>query len=137
MDRRKVNDFLKAISDWAEAQPDIQALALVGSYARGSEQEGSDIDLIMIATNPMKYILEDCTWVNLFGIVEKFRPEDYGRVISLRVHYKGGLEVEFGITDESWAQSPLDPGTQQVISDGMRVLFERGDVLSRSIAAEQ
>jgi len=133
MDRKKVNDFLKAISDWAEAQPDIHALALVGSYARGSEQQGSDIDLIMIASNPMKYILEDCTWVNLFGIVEKFRPEDYGRVISLRVHYKEGLEVEFGITDESWAQSPLDPGTEQVISDGMRVLYEEGNILSRHL----
>ena len=137
MDRKKVNAFMRTVTNWAEAQPDILALALAGSYARGSGREGSDIDLIMIASNPMKYILEDCTWVNLFGIVEKFRSEDYGRVISLRVHYDEGLEVEFGITDESWADTPLDLGTEQVISDGVRVLFERGDVLSRFTAAEQ
>ena len=50
---------------------------------------------------------------------------------SLRVWYRDGLEVEFGLTDESWAASPLDAGTRSVILDGIVVLFERGDLLSR------
>jgi len=37
-----------------------------------------------------------------------------------------------GMTTPDWAAIPLDAGTRQVISDGMIVLFERGNVLSRA-----
>jgi hypothetical protein len=66
-----------------------------------------------------------------FGTVESHQTEDYGKLISLRVFYRDGYEVEYGITTPDWAALPLDAGTRQVISDGMVVLFERGDVLSR------
>ncbi|MGA8620991.1 MAG: hypothetical protein WB660_21000 [Candidatus Sulfotelmatobacter sp.] len=55
----------------------------------------------------------------------------YGRVTSLRVWYSRGYEVEYGLTDESWIAFPLDQGTKQVISDGIRILFERESLLSR------
>jgi hypothetical protein len=51
--------------------------------------------------------------------------------VSVRVWYLDGLEVEYGITDEDWASTPLDEGTRQVIADGMVVLFEQEDMLSR------
>jgi hypothetical protein len=54
-------------------------------------------------------------------------------VQSLRVFYRNGLEVEFGLTDPAWAALPLDEGTRQVIAGGMRVLFERGHNLSRRL----
>ena len=52
---------------------------------------------------------------------------------SIRVWYEDGLEVEYGIANEVWAAEPLDKGTQQVIADGMGILFERGTILSRHL----
>ena len=60
-----------------------------------------------------------------------FQLDDYGKVTSVRVWYADGLEVEYGITAEDWAALPLDEGTRAVISNGMKVLFEQGDTLSR------
>jgi hypothetical protein len=57
--------------------------------------------------------------------------ENYGNVISVRVRYQDGVEVEFGFTTVQWADVPVDPGTRDVISGGMRVLVERGLILSR------
>jgi hypothetical protein len=58
------------------------------------------------------------------------QSEAYEVLTSIRVWYKDGREVEFGITGEKWAALPLNEGTKQVIIGGMRVLFERGKTLS-------
>jgi predicted nucleotidyltransferase len=124
--------FLKQMTQWASAQADILALALVGSYARNAAKETSDVDLVLIAVDPGQY-LKDQSWVQRFGTVEKSQVEDYGLLTSIRVWYRDGLEIEYGITDERWAAIPLDAGTQRVIADGMRVLFECDDILSRHL----
>jgi hypothetical protein len=72
--------------------------------------------------------------VQRFGTVEKQQIEDYGNLTSLRVWYREGLEIEYGLTDERWAAIPLDEGTRRVMAGGIRVLFERGDMLSRHLA---
>jgi len=133
MPSERVDQFLSKFSDWCAAQPDIVGLALVGSYARDTATETSDVDLVVITNHP-DYYLKDLTWAQSFGQVERQQIEDYGKLISIRVWYKNGLEVEYGITDESWAALPLDEGTREVITGGMRVLFERGNILSRHLA---
>ncbi len=128
----KVSRFLEDVTRWAAGQPSVAALALVGSYARGAARETSDVDLVLVATRPERY-LEDQSWVRRFGAVVRQQVEDYGPVTSIRVWYADGLEVEYGVTGEGWAALPLDEGTRRVIADGMRVLFERGDILSRHL----
>jgi predicted nucleotidyltransferase len=125
-----VNQFLSDVTEWASNQPDIQTLALIGSYARNAATETSDVDLVLIVTDPNRY-LQDTSWVQQFGTVKEQQTENYGLLISIRVWYTDGREVEYGITDERWSAIPLDEGTRRVIADGMRVLFERGNVLSR------
>jgi hypothetical protein len=85
---------------------------------------------VILTKEPNKH-LRNKDWIRLFGNVERDQLEDYGKVISLRVWYGNGIEVEYGLTDDTWADPPLDEGTQEVISAGMKVLFERGTVLSR------
>ncbi|MFO7631978.1 MAG: aminoglycoside 6-adenylyltransferase [Caldilinea sp.] len=126
----KVNLFLNDFTQWASAQSDIQALALVGSHARNAATETSDVDLVLITIEPDRY-LHNSNWVQRFGTIEKQQVEDYGLLTSIRVWYLDGLEIEYGITDERWSAVPLDAGTQEVMSSGMRVLFERGTILSR------
>jgi predicted nucleotidyltransferase len=92
-----IRDFLDAFVPWASAQEDIQAVALVGSYARGAARDDSAIDLILLTDQPQKY-LEDLKWVERFGLLEKHQTEDYGRLISIQVWYQNRMEVEYGIT---------------------------------------
>ena len=125
-----IRDFLDAFVGWASDQADVQAIALVGSYARGAAGDDSDIDLVILTDQPEKY-LDDIKWTERFGSVEKHQTEDFGKLTSVRIWYQNGPEVEYGITTPDWAATPLDAGTREVISDGMIVLFERGILLSR------
>ena len=131
MNAESVDRFLREFTAWATGRPDIRAAALVGSYARGAARADSDVDLVIIAADPTRY-LSDVSWICQFGKPEHHQTEDYGLVTSLRVWYRDGLEIEYGLTDERWAAVPLDEGTRQVIEAGMRVLFERGGLLSRA-----
>jgi len=124
-----IRNFLNAFVDWAAVQGDVHAIALVGSYARGAARDDSDIDLVLLTDQPQKY-LEELKWIESFGRLEKRQTEDYGKLTSVRVWYRDGVEVEYGITTPDWAASPLDAGTQEVILGGMIVLFERGNLLS-------
>lgn len=124
--------FLDELTRWASSRSDLRALALVGSHARNAATDSSDVDLVIIANDPKIY-LDDTDWVWQFGMVARQQVEDYGRLTSLRVWYRAGLEVEYGLTDERWAALPLDSGTRQVIEAGMRILFERGEILSRHL----
>ena len=125
-----VERLLDEITAWASHQTQILVAALVGSHARGCASPESDIDLILITSHP-QVLLNTLEWIHLFGQAEKHQIENYGRLISIRVWYAEGHEVEFGITDERWADIPIDSGTQHVISDGMQILFERDELLSR------
>jgi predicted nucleotidyltransferase len=94
---KQIRDFLDAFVAWAADQPDVQGIALVGSYARGAARDDSDIDLVLLTDRPQKY-LGDLKWTERFGDFEKHQTEDYGKLISLRVWYQDGVEVEYGIT---------------------------------------
>ena len=127
-----IHDFVDKFVVWASTQADVQAIALVGSYARAAANDDSDIDLVILTDQPGNY-LENIAWAEQFGEIEKFQTENYGKLISLRVWYRDSFEVEYGITTPDWAAQPLDPGTQQIIADGMLVLFERSILLSPHI----
>ena len=122
--------FLREVAAWASAREDILAVALVGSHARGDARKDSDIDLVLLVETPEKYLV-DVEWPAHFGAVRRRRRESYGKVTSVRVWYDNGREVEYGITTPRWAAEPLDEGARRVILEGMRVIFERGTLLSR------
>jgi len=131
-----VSDLLFAFTSWARSRPDILAAPLVESQARGTAGPHSDVDLVILAREPRVY-LDETAWAGRFGQVESQQVEDYGRLRSLRVKYRGGPEVEYGFTGESWAALPLNEGTRRVIADGMRILFERGPILTGCLAQMQ
>lgn len=123
-----IKEFIEAVKLWATSKPDVHAVALVGSYARGAARITSDIHLIIILDDPRSY-LENTNWLQSFGMPERQHLEDYGSVTSLRVWFRDGKEVEFGLTTPAWIKSPLDEGTRQTIRDGMLVVFEREPTL--------
>ena len=122
-------EFIRHFTHWASEQSDILAVALVGSHARGSAREDSDVDLVIISEVPQKY-LAHTAWAKSFGVIAKEQIEDYGMLISLRIWYENGLEIEYGFTTPAWAATPLDAGTKEVIKGGIKILFERTALLS-------
>jgi hypothetical protein len=120
-----VDHFLASVASWAETQPELGGIVLVGSYARGAASATSDIDLVLLAEEPEAY-LRDRTWLNSFGEPVRVGLEDWGKVTSVRVFYADGREVEFGLAGIDWGGDPSDEGTTRVIRAGARVLYDRG-----------
>jgi hypothetical protein len=130
-----VEVFLQAFVRWAERQWEIEAVALVGSWARGEARPGSDIDLVLVVADPATYLNDDA-WLRQFGTLRAVWREDWGLVQSRRALYEDGSEVEFGLTTLEWlATDRLDAGTAAVIRGGVRVLLDRTGNLGRLIAA--
>src|SRR5450432_1151431 len=84
---RDIGVFLNQLIHWVESRPDITATLLVGSFARGTAHEDSDVDVVLITQMPQWY-LGDHHWLDLFGEVLKVENEDWGLVQSKRVFYR-------------------------------------------------
>ena len=124
----RISRLLDEATAWASERPDVVGLALVGSHARGTARSDSDVDLILLCTDPNS-MLDHRDWPARFGKVRDVEFEDYGALRSLRAFYQDGLEVEFGLAAPAWARVPLDSGTQQVIAGGIRILYDPGGLL--------
>ncbi len=124
--------FLQRLVEWAKNKPDLMALALIGSHARGKASSESDVDLILLLRNPDAY-LKNRDWVSKFGKPARIVKEDWGKVTSLRVFYTDGLEVEYGLSDFEWGSDPSDEGEAHVIRDGLIVLYEKDGHLSSKL----
>jgi predicted nucleotidyltransferase len=122
--------FLEDVVRWAEPRPDLEAVALLGSHARGRARADSDIDLLLISCDMRPY-LDDPSWVETFGEVDRTEQEVWGDTRSVRVWYRDGREVEFAFAGPAWARVPMDAGKRRVIEGGLRVLTDRTGRLSR------
>lgn len=126
----KVTQLLDSAVDWAKSESEIDGLAVVGSHARGNPRPDSDIDLVVISENRDKF-LTNPVWLNRFGPTKSSRLEDWGLIQSLRVFFESDLEVEFGFGNRKWMTIPTDPGTQSVISNGFRILYDPHGLFQR------
>ncbi len=129
-----VTGLLTDVVEWARFNSPIEAVALVGSHARGRARPESDIDLVLICHSP-QYWLRDLIWLATFGRPERHSVEGWGKVTSVRVWYEGGQEVEFGWAPLDWAADPEDAGDRAVVSAGIDVLFDRHGELGRRVKA--
>ena len=133
-----IGSCLQAFMSWVTAQPDIEGVALVGSHARGTATEDSDVDLILLTSDPTRYLAKQ-DWLSLCGDVERSVNEQWGGVQTVRTFYKAGLEIEYNFAAPSWAQIPIDDGTRMVVNDGLKILFDPNgmlDALQKATIAE-
>ncbi|HEY4475085.1 MAG TPA: nucleotidyltransferase domain-containing protein [Candidatus Paceibacterota bacterium] len=130
-----MEEIINKVVEWVKTEKDVVALAIVGSYARGTAKEDSDIDIVIITNNPEAYLDSD-KWIEQFGKIKELKKEDYGLMQSRRVFYVDGYEVEFGITIPEWAKTnPIDEGTKMVIADGVKILYDKSGLLNNLLTA--
>lgn len=136
--RQGIEPILQVVLAWATAQPEIRAVALVGSHARGTARPDSDIDLVLLATDPDAF-RAGTTWVGQIdwhaidtGAL-RWQDEEYGTAWSRRVCLTDRrVLVEFTFASLNWANTDLpDAGTRRVISGGCRILYDSDELLSR------
>lgn len=140
--REEVDALVVRVARWAEKQADVRGLAVVGSWARGDADKDSDVDFVLLVDQPDAY-LNDAAWIEQFGAMALIRTKRWGVLTERRLALPSGLEVDVGIAPVSWAaKTPIDAGTidvgtRQVVSDGIRVVYDPDGVLANLVAAIQ
>jgi hypothetical protein len=127
------------VTRWATGQADIKSLALAGSWARGNAGPESDLDLLVLTTNPESY-RQDGAWLNAIAFEEAgYRiisqtSVRYGVVRSW--HYLNpDAEVELSFAPLDWASTnPVDSGTHQVVTDAFKILIDKDGRLGALVA---
>jgi len=129
--------ILEFIRNWTESRSDIRGVALVGSWARGNPKPDSDIDLIILTTDPNSYCtdtawLRNMRWSDLGLTMTRSVTAEYGEVRSLHLYFAEANKIEFGFTLPTWARvNPMDAGTRKVVRDGMRIILDRDALFAR------
>lgn len=138
MDPEGIVALLRAFARWAVTQERVLAVGLAGSYARGNARPDSDVDLVVLVTDPTTFRRETA-WVREVGWdadVASWADEDYGPLWSRRIELASGLEIEVGFTASSWADTdPVDAGTYRVVRDGFRIILDPMGILTRLVVA--
>ncbi len=122
------------LAAWARREG-VDAVVVVGSYARGAERMASDVDFVVLTGQPARLDPAERWFERLRPGARPVRTAAWGPVREQRYRLRSGLLVEVGITGPDWARVPLDPGTARVLGDGHRVLHDPHGVLGRAGAA--
>jgi uncharacterized protein len=137
-DIAEIEQVLSPITAWARARTDIEGLALVGSWARSAARPDSDIDLVLLALEPLSFRhderwLAEIAWRGVR--VVQWHDADYDIAWSRHVQLEPRREIEFTFCALSWVTTdPVDPGTAIVVSSGCRVLLDKTRLLENLLA---
>lgn len=134
--RSEVDRLLEVLALWAANRDDIRALALVGSWARHEALSDSDVDLVLLTTEPKEYI-EARGWWTFAPSAELVETRRWGLLCERRLELGSGLEVDVGIAPLIWARvDPPDPGSIHVLRSGCKVLHDPDGLFGRLLAAD-
>ncbi|MGN7798844.1 nucleotidyltransferase domain-containing protein [Leifsonia sp. 22587] len=122
--RREVARLLGRFADWAATDRAVEAVILVGSYARGAERMASDVDVVIVTSDPDRLARSDSFAPVLRGAVH-LRDARWGPVRERRYRLPSGLQVEIDLAPREWLAIPLDAGTERVLRDGYRVVYDQ------------
>jgi uncharacterized protein len=132
---KEVELFLAAVVALAEARDDVRAVALVGSHARGVARPDSDVDVVVLTTDPDMYV-DDCDWIKALPGASLLSTRRWGALTERRLVLAGGTEVDFGVARPSWASTlPVDAGTAHVVRDGLVAIHDPDGLLAHVLAA--
>ncbi len=132
---REVERLLADVVHWAQGQEPVDAVALVGSYARGQARMASDADIVILTRSFEQYATDSSWLVQLRPGSRLIRSATWGPLLERRFRLPSGLLLDLGLVSPAWADLPLDPGTRRVLSDGHRILYDPQSLLERAVEA--
>lgn len=119
-----------AIGAWVRSRPELRALALAGSWARGVARPDSDLDLLILTHETEQY-RSGLHWFYQIILPAPFRVVcgkwvQYGAVWSCHAALDpvGELELSFAALDWT-ATDPVDAGSRRVIQEGFTVIVDK------------
>jgi hypothetical protein len=119
-----LDEVLHAALALARAEPSVHAIALVGSCARGTPGPDSDVDLVILSTDPDD-LCQRGDWFSHFGSVTLVGQRQFGDVTERRLRRGDGVDIELGLAPLSWAEThPVDAGTARVVREGFSIVFD-------------
>lgn len=129
-----VVELLNRFVLWAEAQPDVRTLLVIGSRARADHPADvwSDVDLIVAVTDPQPY-LQTTDWLKAIGNVWVSHVEPtLGGMSERRVLFEGGYDFDLVFVPDNLSGRLLQtPDIAGVIKRGIRILVDKDRVMSR------
>jgi uncharacterized protein len=143
LNTEKFKLILGEVTRWATVRSDITAVALVGSWARGTARIDSDIDLMLLTHSPLlfrqsEHWADEIKWSIIDAKIDRWEDKDYGLVWSRHIYLDDETKIEFSFGLSSWASvDPIDIGTFRVVNDGCQVLYDPEYMLSKLIDAIQ
>ena len=91
----------------------------------------SDVDIVLLTAKKEIY-LGDESWVRELGGLRIVNTQEWGPTTERRFVVPSGLEVEVSVAPPSWAATdPVDPGTRNIVRDGMSTLYDPRGLLER------
>lgn len=127
-------ELLQRFLDWARSQPDIRAVALVGSAVRVDRpaDEWSDYDLIVVASDPGIY-LTSTEWLAQIGSswCSILETAPTGQPVERRVLFEGGFDIDFIILSIDDARQGFEnmPMIAEISQRGRKVLWDKDGIL--------
>lgn len=118
------------LAAWATGQPAIRAILSIGSRARGTPDQWSDLDLLIFANEPQPYI-DDPAWLSEFGdIWLAYREDTSAGDPEWYALYAGGFKLDAVLMTVEEPLQSLDEILQaythwHAIQRGVDVLFDR------------
>jgi aminoglycoside 6-adenylyltransferase len=124
--------LLERFVAWAQTQPDIRAIMILGSRARADRpaDEWSDLDLWVVTADPDR-LLSQTDWLEQLGTpwLSFLEPTATGGGKERRVLFAGGLDVDFVPAPLALARQFADggwpPEIAGVIQRGVRFVLDK------------
>jgi mannose-6-phosphate isomerase-like protein (cupin superfamily) len=131
----EVGALIARLDGWARGRPEVVAVGLVGSWARGEARMDSDLDVVLLAEDREPFVRDDA-WVHALAGTGLVRTRGWGPVTERRFVLPSGFEVELGVAPPTWAATdPVDGGTRRVVTDGMSIVYDPEGLLARLMHA--
>jgi hypothetical protein len=136
-----VNAITTAAANWAIERDDIRAIAMLGSWVRGTPRPTSDLDLLLLSDlaadrQRCRRWLTEIDFQNAGFRLQSSESAIHGVVWSQHVYLRPAAEVEFTFAECSWASTdPIDNGTRLVLQDAFHIIFDRDELLTRLVVA--
>lgn len=133
----RAGELVAAVLAWARRRPDVHAVGLAGSWAHGTADDASDVDLVVLCDDPQLYVHTRSWTADALGVdAPLVRTCRWGVLVERRVAPPGAPEVEFGLVTPDWARTdPVDPGTARVVGDGLVPVHDPHGLLAQVVAA--